>query len=260
MSYCKGILIELNKQLTFIHILSIHILGEHSRHCPTLPFCDEETVSSEFETTPEGLHTDKDAESQFDNEVLMRKHLNVFSEEDRVFFKNSDESKIEDNTAKGYCEGYELWEDEEINVDFRVSHTEREASSGTTGDTCSVIQVVSLFLLLWQWCYGVSGVAITALLKFIRGLLLMLAEFSGSVFIKSIVKTFPINIRTIKSIVGIDSNEFVTYSICPKCYAIYTKEQSTKVLRDGHVISEHVRTFYGLGILKLENGDLVVKY
>ena len=66
----------------------------------------------------------------------------------------------------------------------------------------------------------------------------MLAEFSGSVFIKSIVKTFPINIGTIKSIVGICNNEFATYSVCPKCYAIYTKEQSTKVLHDGCVISE----------------------
>ena len=66
MSYCKGILLELNKQLTFIDILSIHILGQHSVHFPTLPFCDEEMVSSEFEITPEGLHMDKDAEGQFE--------------------------------------------------------------------------------------------------------------------------------------------------------------------------------------------------
>ena len=53
------------------------------------------------------------------------------AEEDRVFFEESNESKIEDNTAKG--------NHEEINVDIGPSHIKRGASSGTTGDTCTVI-------------------------------------------------------------------------------------------------------------------------
>lgn len=83
-----------------------------------------------------------------------------------------------------------------------------------------------------------SGVAISVLLKFIKNLLLMLGDLSGSELIKSIGQIFPVSLPTIKGLLGINGGDFKIYSMCSKCYAIYAKEDCTKTLLDGRVVSQ----------------------
>lgn len=66
----------------------------------------------------------------------------------------------------------------------------------------------------------------------------MLGDLSGSELIKSIGQIFPVSLPTIKGLLGINGGDFKIYSMCSKCYAIYAKEDCTKTLLDGRVVSQ----------------------
>ena len=88
------------------------------------------------------------------------------------------------------------------------------------------------FILLWQKCFSISGVATTELLRFLRMMFVMIGDLTESELITRVGKTFPLSLPTVKGILGIDINAFKINAVCSKCSAIYKKQVCTKTLPD----------------------------
>ena len=158
------------------------------------------------------------------DELLHRAGYNDENDEDQLGSYNDDPADdIE-----------EVWE----NSDGELEAKNAQLNVVDHSDTHMMIKVVSFFFLIWQRCYGVSGIAIVVLLKFFKQTLLMLADKSGSDVIRSLAEFFPVSLAKVKEIVGIGGVDFTIYVMCPKCSAIYAKEGCSKKLPDGRVVSK----------------------
>lgn len=173
-------------------------------------------------------------EIQF-QETLEARKAHVLSEENEFYrFSSSDESITEDNSTDE-----EIWKDEDgppPNTTENQSNPATEEVNDPTAKT--IIGAISLFILLWQACYGVPGSAISVILKFLKKLTGALADLSCSKVMKKIADSFPISLATVRELLGAKCNDFTVYAACPKCYALYSKEHCTKILPDGRVVTK----------------------
>mgnify|MGYP002803532383 CR=1 FL=1 len=129
----------------------------------------------------------------------------------------------------------EVWEGHESNEE---QDNEIDSVPDVGNETCSdIIAALSFFILLWQRCFSVSGVAISAVLKFFKMIFVMIGDLTGLELVKTIGNQFPTSLKTIKKLLGVNGNEFRTCAVCPKCNAIYEKQSCTKTLPDGRVVS-----------------------
>ena len=158
----------------------------------------------------------------------------VLSEDDDFYHFSSSGDSSEDSSTDE-----EIWEDEDgpPNASENQSNvaSERDANDATAK---TVVKAISMFILLWQACYGVPGSAIAVLLRFVKKLIGVLGDLASSVVIKRIAESFPVSLKTVHSLLGANCENFAVYAACPKCYALYSKERCTKTLRDGRVVSK----------------------
>ena len=147
-------------------------------------------------------------------------------------FSSSGDSSEDSSTDE------EIWEDKDgpPNASENQSNvaSKRDANDATAK---TVVKAISLFILLWQACYGVPGSAIAVLLRFVKKLIGVLGDLASSVVIKRIADSFPVSLKTVRSLLGANCENFTVYAACPKCYALYSKERCTKTLPDGCVVS-----------------------
>ena len=60
----------------------------------------------------------------------------------------------------------------------------------------------------------------------------------GLELVKTIGNKFSTSLKTIKTLLRVNGNEFRTCPVCPKCNVIYEKQSCTKTLPDGHIVSK----------------------
>jgi hypothetical protein len=192
-------------------------------------------------TTSEN-NASEDIESE--TEIQFQRKLAAKARETQVFIEDSDCYKFtssEESEIDNECStDEEIWEEDEPNQ-APENHPKpwNEEEDGIT--TKAVIGAVSLFLLLWQASYGVSGSALSVLLKFLKRLAEVMASLSGSQTIKYIAESLPVSLVTIRSLLGVNFEDYTVYAACPKCYSLYSKEHCTKILPDGRVVSKSCR-------------------
>ena len=76
----------------------------------------------------------------------------------------------------------EVWEGHESNEEDEI-----DSVPDVGNETCSnVIAALSFFILLWQRCFSVFGVAISAVLKFFKMVFVMIGDLTGSELVNTI--------------------------------------------------------------------------
>jgi hypothetical protein len=140
--------------------------------------------------------------------------------------RESDEDEQNKGEQPDELSNLEVWEDDDLEESQNMEsfgNTDNAIDRGNT--TCTdIITALSVFILLWQKCFSVSGVAISALLKFFKMMFVMIGDITGSNLMKAIGNTFPISLQTIKRLLGFDGNAFKIYAVCPKCNALYIRQ------------------------------------
>ena len=90
-----------------------------------------------------------------------------------------------------------------------------------------------MFLLLWQFCFGVSDAGVGVLLLFVYHLLKLL----GGTFHQQYLEAFPKSLSAARKTILGDSALFYEYIVCPKCNAIYDYDKCIEKAADGSIIS-----------------------
>ena len=124
---------------------------------------------------------------------MAEKTQNSQQDENLCHSSNSDKSTTDNSTTDE-----EIWEDEDgpdthENQQEKVVRPNGEANAVPIS---SEIGAITLFILVWQSCFGIPGSAIAVLLKFLKKLIIILSDLCGSAVLEKIGENFPITLAT----------------------------------------------------------------
>jgi len=117
----------------------------------------------------------------------------------------------------------EHWDvsDEDIAKDFSVCEDKIQTNADTEDNGAGMILLT--FLLLWTSFYGISAAALNHLLQFLHYFFSLLAPLSPPIAV--LLDFFPSSLYKLKKILGLSTDEFEKYVICPECSALYTQKE-----------------------------------
>ena len=112
-----------------------------------------------------------------------------------------------------------MWDDDPDIDDDHLS------TDNTKANAPWQMKAVLIFVLAWQFSFGISSAAVKALLLFLQKLFQMLAtDYNGGIM-QNLSLGFPKSQNAALQIIGInDACMFVQYIVCPHCNAIYDYE------------------------------------
>lgn len=83
------------------------------------------------------------------------------------------------------------------------------------------LRAILLFVLTWQFSYGVSDAGVLGILLFMYNFFrLISAKYDGGIM-QTICDLFPKTLKTAFHLVGINPNAFTRYIVCPKCDSVF---------------------------------------
>lgn len=96
-----------------------------------------------------------------------------------------------------------------------------------------VLRLLLLFLVMWAFQFHISSAALGALVVFLYHFLRLLASSTDSDFLQSISIHCPKSVATVYKLLGIESETFRKYVVCPKCCSVYEMECCFEKQADG---------------------------
>ena len=184
--------------------------------CTSVPSIEDLDQSQDLFLSPE-------AEEEFERHLSHRRmatglmdaklvnNLGETSDENEEDLQN-ERSESQAEEENGLSDIEEVWENDDDDGDQNTTNTENpesEANSCTATGT-SIITALSFFILLWQNSFSVSGVAISALLKFLKMTFVMIGDVTGSELMRTIGNNVPVSLQTVKVLLGIEGSAFKT--------------------------------------------------
>ena len=81
-----------------------------------------------------------------------------------------------------------------------------------------------LFLVMWAFQFHISSPALGALIIFLYHFLRLLSCSTNSDFLRLLSIHCPKSVCTVYKLIGIESETFRKYVVCPKCCSVYEME------------------------------------
>ena len=197
-------------------------VGEASIQFPESPVCTSVPSIEDLDQSQD-LFLSPEAEEEFERHLSHRRmatglmdaklvnNLGETSDENEEDLQN-ERSESQAEEENGLSDIEEVWENDDDDGDQNTTNTENpesEANSCTATGT-SIITALSFFILLWQNSFSVSGVAISALLKFLKMTFVMIGDVTGSELMRTIGNNFPVSLQTVKVLLGIEGSALKT--------------------------------------------------
>ena len=95
-----------------------------------------------------------------------------------------------------------------------------------------------MFIFMWQTLFRVSDAGIEILLLFISTFFSLLAQVFTSDKLVAFARKLPKTIYRAKKLIGANVDNFLRYTVCPKCYHLYPVESCKVQLADGSTVSK----------------------
>ena len=110
----------------------------------------------------------------------------------------------------------EIWNDD--------VHDEEDGSTADGQMIPWQLRALLIFIFVWQFSFGVSNAGLLALLLFLQKLFQLLASNYNGGIIHEIYSGFPKTRNAALQLIGINTNAFIQYIVCPKCHAVFDYE------------------------------------
>ena len=91
------------------------------------------------------------------------------------------------------------------------------------------LRSILVYILMWQFCFGISDAGVLALLLFLYSFLKLVT--TGGLF-----DNFPRTLKAAFRMTGIDVNAFIQYIVCPACNSVFDYDFGCTV-QDGNKVS-----------------------
>lgn len=84
------------------------------------------------------------------------------------------------------------------------------------------LRVVLIFLFMWQFAFGISNAGLRALFHFLQKLFTLLQSYQkDNGLIQEFNVKFPGSREAALKLIGINSNRFIKYIVCPSCDSVF---------------------------------------
>lgn len=93
------------------------------------------------------------------------------------------------------------------------------------------LRSIVVYILMWQYCFGISDTGILALLLFLHGFFKFVLP--GDIFDK-----FPKMLKSALKLAGIDSDLFTQHNVCPSCNSVFDMDYGY-IMEDDKKVSNH---------------------
>ena len=98
-------------------------------------------------------------------------------------------------------------------------------------DVSSVVYMVLVFLLKWQYMFNISDNALSVLIKFLHKLILIIIQVAKTKDdITNFTKDIPTSLYAVRKHAGLNGKSFKMFSSCPICHTI-NSNLDTKICR-----------------------------
>ena len=114
-----------------------------------------------------------------------------------------------------------------------VQITTANKRTETDGEVSIFSYIVTAFLMKWQIMYNISDKAVGKLLQFLRSLFSVMACIFHLPKLVQIAGLVPSPLHVMKSLVGLNTDRFEKYVVCPKCDRIYKLDQCYETTSTG---------------------------
>jgi len=91
------------------------------------------------------------------------------------------------------------------------------------------LRTLLIFLFLWQFSFSISNAGIIALLYFLHRFLPLLSTRQDTLM-QNIINFFPRSLNAALKLIGLDTDEFSQFTVCPKCSSVFNEN-------DGYIIN-----------------------
>ena len=141
--------------------------------------------------------------------------------DDNVIQQDQEEYVSEDSIEEDFVSNAEF---EEILQEFDV-----DTHVGETTESSSLITWITLFLAFWQYTFGITDIALDALIRFFYAFLNALA--SRYEVIRVIAAAMPSSLyRFQQTMFPASSCSFIKHVVCIKCFSLYDLEDCHEVI------------------------------
>lgn len=106
-----------------------------------------------------------------------------------------------------------------------------------TGDDCTELRALLLFLLLWQSVFKVADRAIIVLIKFFKIFLTSIGKILQAETLLNFAKIIPETLYMIEKKLGLQKDSFIKYAVCPKCKTLYNFDKCIRRKPNGETVS-----------------------
>lgn len=87
------------------------------------------------------------------------------------------------------------------------------------------VHLLMVFVVLWGFVFQISNTALNALVHFLHHFLRIIASCSlNHTEVQMISQQCPKSLPTVQRLLGLNSDDFVQYVVCPKCDSVYELE------------------------------------
>ena len=99
-------------------------------------------------------------------------------------------------------------------------------------DVSSVVYMIMVFLLKWQYMFNISDNALSVLIKFLHKFILIIIKLAKTKDdITSFTKDIPTSLYAVRKHAGLNNKSFKMFSSCPICHTI-NSNLDTKICRN----------------------------
>lgn len=125
-----------------------------------------------------------------------------------------------------------LVEDEhEILLESRPEYLEER-------DIRNFVKIMLKTIFLFQVQMFVSDSSVAMLLGILKFFLYLINGYLGIDLIKEMIDEFPSTMYSARNYIGIQTDQFVKYVVCPKCNTLYTLDEAKKIGKSGKYVSK----------------------
>ena len=110
-----------------------------------------------------------------------------------------------------------MWDDSDDDNDG----AEEVPVDSTSGVITRLLRAIVIFLLMWQFQFGISEAGMTALVLFLHNLFKLIGNTFHNLDLTRIAAAFPITFRGLCKVIGLDQIPIKTYVVCSDCHTLY---------------------------------------
>ena len=111
---------------------------------------------------------------------------------------------------------------------------EGHTSAGHTPDNQNrFIRAIVIFLLSWQFRFGVPDTGMAALLMFMYHILFYISKITKSPIVQQLATTMPRSVAAAQRAIGAHEDSASSYVVCTKCHLIYNHQDCYQDIRGG---------------------------